>query len=57
MAAVGRDHRPAYEREVPALVRQMLRAAKRVADPAGIMNPGVLIDPWGADDGSRGALG
>ena len=55
--AVGRDHRPAYEREVPALVRQMLRAAKRVADPAGIMNPGVLIDPWGADDGPRGALG
>ncbi len=45
--AVGRDHRPAYDVEVPALVRQMLAAAKAVADPAGIMNPGVLL-PVGA---------
>lgn len=43
--AVGRDHRPAYEQEVPALMRQALAGAKSVMDPAGIMNPGVLIDP------------
>lgn len=55
--AVGRDHRAAYEAELPALYREMLRAAKRVADPAGIMNPGVLLDPWGAVGGVRGALG
>jgi alkyldihydroxyacetonephosphate synthase len=54
--AVGRDHRPAYQNEVPLLYREMLRAAKRVADPAGIMNPGVLIDPWGAVAGPAGAL-
>ena len=49
--AVGRDHRSGYEREVPALFRQMLVAAKGVADPQGIMNPGVLIDPAGRSVG------
>jgi alkyldihydroxyacetonephosphate synthase len=43
--AVGRDHRPSYEQEVPQLMRQALAGAKAVMDPAGIMNPGVLIDP------------
>ena len=43
--AVGRDHRSGYEREVPPLFRQMLGAAKRIADPHAIMNPGVLIEP------------
>jgi alkyldihydroxyacetonephosphate synthase len=43
--AVGRDHRSGYEREVPALFRSMLAAAKAVADPRGIMNPGILVDP------------
>src|SRR5579859_3592157 len=43
--AVGRLHRPWYEREVPPLFVQALRAAKRELDPAGIMNPGVLFDP------------
>jgi alkyldihydroxyacetonephosphate synthase len=42
--AVGRLHRPWYEREVPPLVLESLRAAKRVMDPAGVLNPGVLID-------------
>ena len=55
--AVGRDHRGGYEREVSALHRDMLRAAKAVADPAGIMNPGVLIDPLGHPIGVTGALG
>ena len=54
--AVGRDHRSGYEREVPPLVRQMLAAAKQVADPHGIMNPGVLLDPLGRTVGITGAL-
>ena len=55
--AVGRDHRSGYEQEVPPLLRQMLAAAKQVADPTGIMNPGVLIDPVGRSVGIRGAMG
>jgi alkyldihydroxyacetonephosphate synthase len=43
--AVGRFHRPWYEREVPPLFVEALRAAKAKLDPAGIMNPGVLFDP------------
>jgi alkyldihydroxyacetonephosphate synthase len=42
--AVGRLHRPWYEKEVPPLFVQALRAAKATMDPAGIMNPGVLFD-------------
>ncbi len=43
--AVGRDHRPWYDRQRPELFAEALRAAKRAVDPAGVMNPGVLIDP------------
>lgn len=43
--AVGRDHRGAYDVEVPALMRAALAGAKKVLDPAGVMNPGVLLDP------------
>jgi alkyldihydroxyacetonephosphate synthase len=43
--AVGRDHRPWYDRQRPEVFADALRAAKRAVDPAGIMNPGVLIDP------------
>ena len=43
--AVGRDHRPWYDRQRPAAFARALRAAKRELDPAGILNPGVLIDP------------
>ena len=42
--AVGRDHRPWYDRERPPLFAAALRAAKSTLDPAGICNPGVLID-------------
>jgi hypothetical protein len=35
----------AMSTEVPQLMRQALAGAKAVMDPAGIMNPGVLIDP------------
>ena len=41
--AVGREHRPWYEREAAPLVLDALRAAKRELDPAGVMNPGVLL--------------
>jgi alkyldihydroxyacetonephosphate synthase len=43
--AVGRDHRPWYDRQRPDLFADALRAAKRAVDPAGVLNPGVLIDP------------
>jgi alkyldihydroxyacetonephosphate synthase len=43
--AVGRDHRPWYDRQRPDPFAEALRAAKRAVDPAGILNPGVLIDP------------
>ena len=42
--AVGRDHRPWYDEERPELYARALRAAKRELDPAGILNPGVLVD-------------
>jgi alkyldihydroxyacetonephosphate synthase len=41
--AVGRDHRPWYDRQRPDLFADALRAAKGAVDPAGILNPGVLI--------------
>ena len=44
--AVGRDHRPWYDRQRPDPFATALRAAKSAVDPAGILNPGVLIDPW-----------
>ena len=43
--AVGRDHRPWYDRQRPGLFAAALRAAKRELDPQGMLNPGVLIDP------------
>jgi alkyldihydroxyacetonephosphate synthase len=43
--AVGRDHRPWYDRQRPDPFAQALRGAKAAIDPHGIMNPGVLIDP------------
>jgi alkyldihydroxyacetonephosphate synthase len=42
--AVGRDHRPWYDRQRPEPFAAALRAAKQAVDPAGVLNPGVLID-------------
>ena len=42
--AVGRMHRPAYDRQRPELFAAALRSAKRSLDPRGLLNPGVLID-------------
>ena len=43
--AVGRDHRPWYDRQRPEPFAAALRAAKAAVDPGGALNPGVLIDP------------
>ena len=43
--AVGRDHRPWYDRQRPPLFAAALRAAKQALDPQALLNPGVLIDP------------
>jgi alkyldihydroxyacetonephosphate synthase len=43
--AVGRDHRPWYDRQRPEPFAAALRAAKAELDPRGILNPGVLVDP------------
>ncbi len=42
--AVGRDHRPWYDGQRPDLFAAALRGAKLAVDPAGILNPGVLLD-------------
>ena len=42
--AVGRDHRLWYDRQRPEPFGAALRAAKAIVDPAGVLNPGALID-------------
>lgn len=54
--AVGRDHRGGYEAQSPALMRAAIAAMKSRLDPAGILNPGVLIDPDNRQVGRRGVL-
>ncbi|NNF78589.1 MAG: FAD-binding oxidoreductase, partial [Rhizobiales bacterium] len=41
--AVGRDHMEWYETQRPALFGEALGAVKATLDPAGIMNPGVIV--------------
>ena len=43
--AVGRDHRPWYDAQRPEPFAAALRGAKAAVDPAGLLNPGVLLDP------------
>jgi alkyldihydroxyacetonephosphate synthase len=45
--AVGRDHRRWYDAQRPDPFATALRAAKAALDPAGMLNPGALID-WPA---------
>lgn len=40
---VGRDHRDAYAAELGPVGVEILRAVKARVDPAGVLNPGVLI--------------
>jgi alkyldihydroxyacetonephosphate synthase len=42
---VGTDHREWYGREIGELGVGLLQAVKARLDPAGIMNPGVLVSP------------
>lgn len=41
--AVGRDHAPWLEREIGPLGVELIAAAKAAVDPAGVLNPGVLL--------------
>jgi alkyldihydroxyacetonephosphate synthase len=43
--AVGRMHRPAYDRQRPDPFAAAFTAAKRAVDPRSLLNPGVLVDP------------
>ncbi|MBB4663253.1 FAD-binding oxidoreductase [Conexibacter arvalis] len=43
--AVGRDHRPWYDRQRPDPFAAALAGAKAAVDPDGLLNPGVLLDP------------
>ena len=40
---VGRDHLPWYRQEIGELGIEILRAVKSSLDPAGILNPGILV--------------
>ena len=42
--AIGRDHGPWYQRQRPDPFAAALAGAKSVLDPAGVMNPGVLLE-------------
>jgi alkyldihydroxyacetonephosphate synthase len=41
--AVGRDHKPWFEQEVGPVGTEVLRAVKQRLDPAGVLNPGVMV--------------
>ncbi|OAA26054.1 alkyldihydroxyacetonephosphate synthase [Frankia sp. EI5c] len=43
--AVGTDHRPWIQEEIGEAGVAVLRAVKAALDPAGILNPGVLVPP------------
>ena len=43
--AVGRMHRAGWDQQRPQLFADLWRGAKKVLDPNGILNPGVLVDP------------
>lgn len=41
--AVGRDHRPWYDEQRPPLFAAAVAGAKAALDPAGVLNPGILL--------------
>ncbi|TCO46160.1 alkyldihydroxyacetonephosphate synthase [Kribbella antiqua] len=40
---IGTDHRDAYAAEIGPLAAEALQAVKKVLDPDGVMNPGILL--------------
>jgi len=52
---VGRDHVPWYQREIGELGVTALRSVKRTLDPAGILNPGVLLSAENLHTDLRGS--
>ena len=46
--AVGREHMPWYNRQMPETFMAALAGAKDRVDPTGILNPGVLLPAKGA---------
>ncbi|MEU5879340.1 FAD-binding oxidoreductase [Spirillospora sp. NPDC047279] len=46
---VGTDHRDWYAREIGPLAMDVLRTVKHRLDPAGILNPGILVPPAGQE--------
>lgn len=46
--AVGRDHRPGYDRQRSDIFATALAATKHALDPSGMLNPGVLLPPRAA---------
>ena len=51
--AVGRDHRRWYDRQRPDPFAAAPARRKAAVDPAGILNPGVIVDPADAIDSPR----
>lgn len=41
--AVGRDHKPWFEQQIGPVGVEVLRAVKQRLDPAGVLNPGVMV--------------
>ncbi|MFC4911759.1 FAD-binding oxidoreductase [Actinomadura gamaensis] len=54
---VGTDHRDWYARETGPLGVAALRAVKSALDPAGILNPGILLRPEPDHESRRGVRG
>jgi alkyldihydroxyacetonephosphate synthase len=52
--AVGRDHRPWYDRQRPEAFAAAYGAAKTQLDPGWTLNPGCLLDPPAGAIGSLG---
>ncbi|GAA2757798.1 FAD-binding oxidoreductase [Actinopolymorpha rutila] len=51
--AVGRTHAPYLEGEIGPVGARVLAAVKAALDPAGILNPGVLVQPPGEPPSGR----
>ena len=54
---VGTDHRDWYAREIGPLGAAVIRAVKDRVDPAGILNPGVLVPPAAGEPYERSEPG